>query len=334
MEVLESVLSGVPFLEGLRPDEIARVARKLSVATLAPGERLAFAAAPEEARLVIVIRGRVHLELDSAAGVRRSDLVPGDCHGELSLLTGHARPVRIAAPHGATVATLDRAGLDAVLAEVPVVALPLAEELATELAAEDDLCRQLLELHAEELPQAELEAAIEARRKEIARRGARVTRLSPSALFHRLVVQRGAEPPFWMLTGFLGALGGARLVVHLILKYGLEKRLFALVPGNDPNPMHVHHFNYGMILIGAAGLAALVPMGRRALRVLAVAFGAGVGLVFDEFGLIYNLNPEYAQRSSLISAAIVAALLVQLTWFRHLWAALARRAWLSLRSAR
>ena len=35
MEVLESVLSGVPFLEGLRPDEIARVARKLSIVTLA-----------------------------------------------------------------------------------------------------------------------------------------------------------------------------------------------------------------------------------------------------------------------------------------------------------
>jgi CRP-like cAMP-binding protein len=334
VEALESVLSGVPFLEGLRPDEIARVARKLTVVTLAAGERLALAATLEEARLVIVVQGRVHLEVDSPAGIRRSDLIPGDCHGELSLLTGHPRPVRLAAARGATIATLDRAGLDAVLAEVPVVALPLAEALAAELAAEDDVVRQLLELHAAELPPAELAAAIDARRRAIARRCARVTRISPGGLFQRFVVARGAEPPFWMLTGFLASLGGARLVVHLILKYGLEKRLFALVPGNDPNPMHVHHFNYGMILIGAAGIAALVPLGRRALRVLALAFGAGAGLVFDEFGLIYNLNPEYAQRSSLISAAIVAALLVQLTWFRGLWAALARRAWLGLRGAR
>ena len=85
-------------------------------------------------------------------------------------------------------------------------------------------------------------------------RGARVTRLSPAAIFQRLVTSRGAEPPIWMLSGFLVALGGARLVVHLILKYGLEKRLFALVPGKDPNPMHVHHFNYGLILICAAGV--------------------------------------------------------------------------------
>lgn len=334
MEALESVLAGVPFLEGLRPDELGRVARRLTLDSLAAGEKRAFAPTMEEARLVVLVRGRCHLEVDSAAGVRHSDLVPGDCYGEVALLTGHARPVRIVAEVASTIATLDRAGLDAVLADVPVIALPLAEELAVELRAEDDLVRQLLELHAEELPPAELAAAIDARRRAIARRGARVTRLSPRALFQRLVVQRGAEPPFWMLLGFLVALGGARLVVHLILKYGLEKRLFALVPGSDPNPMHVHHFNYGMILIGCAGIAALAPMGRRALRVLAFAFGAGVGLVFDEFGLIYNLNPEYAQPSSLISAGIVAGVLVQLTWFGRFWAALVRRAWLSLRTAR
>jgi CRP-like cAMP-binding protein len=334
MEALESVLSGVPFLEGLRPDELARVARSVTTATLAAGERRAFAATMEEARLLIVVRGRVHLEVDGTAGTRRSDLLPGDCYGEIALLSGHPRAVRLAATTDATLATLDREALDAVLAAVPVIALSLAVELAAELRAEDDLVRQLLELHAAELPPAELEAAIEARRRAIARRGARVTRLSPRALFHRLVVARGREPPFWMLAGFLVSLGGARLVVHLILKYGLEKRLFALVPGNDPNPMHVHHFNYGMILIGAAGLAALAPTSRRALRVLAFAFGAGAGLVFDEFGLIYNLNPEYAQRSSLISAAIVAALLAQLTWFGRFWAALVRRGWLILRSGR
>jgi hypothetical protein len=89
-----------------------------------------------------------------------------------------------------------------------------------------------------------------------------------------------------------------------------------------------------MILIGAAGVAALAPVGRRALRFLAFAFGAGAGLVFDEFGLIYNLNPEYAQPSSLISAGVAAGLLVQLTWFGDFWSALARRAWLNLRSGR
>jgi CRP-like cAMP-binding protein len=334
MAALEEVLSSVAIFDRLRPDEIVRIARRFAVFELAAGARRTFEPTPEEARMVVVVHGRVRLEVESPAGLLKSDLVPGDCHGELRILSGNLRCTHLASERGATIATLDRAGLDAILAEIPVVALPLAEALATEVRAEDDLVRQLLELHAEALPPAELDAAIDMRRRALARRGARVTRLSPRAIFQRLVVARGAEPPFWMLVGFLVSLGGARLVVHLILKYGLEKRLFALVPGVDPNPMHVHHFNYGLILIGLAGLCALVPLGRRALRVLAFAFGAGAGLVFDEFGLIYNLNPEYAQASSLISAAIVAAILVQLTYFGRFWAALARRAWLSFWSAR
>ncbi len=76
-----------------------------------------------------------------------------------------------------------------------------------------------------------------------------------------------------MLVGFIVALSGARMVVATILKYGLEKRLFALVQGRDP----VHHFNYGLILIGSAGLSALFPFGRRILRVLALLFGIGYG---------------------------------------------------------
>ncbi len=261
-------------------------------------------------------------------------MTPGDCHGEIALLSGRAHATRLEGMSDGAYATLEREGLEAILAEVPAVALPLAEAMARELCAENDVARQLLELHAERLPPAELAAAIDERRRAAARRGARVSRLSPRAIFQRLVVARGSEPPFWMLLGFLMALGGARLVVFLILKYGLEKRLFALVQGVDPNPMHVHHFNYGLILIGSAGIAALVPLGRRALRVLSFVFGVGAGLVFDEFGLIYNLNPEYAQASSLISAAVVVGLLIQLTYFGSFWSALVRRAWFTLRSGR
>jgi CRP-like cAMP-binding protein len=331
---LESALSGVSFLAALRPDEIGRVARRFEIVRLGAGSLRAFGASLEEARLVVSVEGRVDLLAESATGPRRSELLPGDCHGEIALLTGHTRAVSVSAGGPAVIAIIDRPGFDAVLAEFPAIALPLSSALAIELRVEHDLVRQLLELHAEGLEGAELTASIEGRRRAAARRGARVTRLSPRALFRRLITERGGEPPFWMLLGFLVSLGGARLVVFLILKYGLEKRLFALVPGTDPNPMHVHHFNYGLILIGASGVAALAPVGRKALRVLAFAFGAGAGLVFDEFGLIWNLNPEYAQPSSLISAAIAVTLLVQLTYFRHFWAALLRRGWHTLRGAR
>jgi CRP-like cAMP-binding protein len=336
MRDLERVLAQLSMFERLRADEIVRMARHFRVESLVADEPRVFDPTPESARMIVAVKGRVGIEVDSPAGALRSELEPGDRHGDLALLSGCLQRVHATAVDGdASIATIDRAGLDAVLDEAPVVGLTVARELASELRSRQDVARQLLELHAEGLPQAELRAAVDERRRALARRGARVARLAPRAIFRRLVAQQGAEPPFWMLAGFVVSLGLARLTVFLILHFHLEQQLFALVrTGNDPNPMHVHHFNYGLVLVGVSGLAALFPTGRRALRVLALTFGFGCGLVFDEFALIWNLDPEYARSSSLYAAAIMAAVLVQLTWFRRFWVALARRAWLALRSAR
>jgi hypothetical protein len=306
------------------------------VETLAPGTTRRFEATPAEARLVVAVRGHLSIEVDSPAGTLRSELEPGDRCGEVALLTGLLRVLRVTAADGEAVfATVDREGFDAILEEFPAAALPLAVELASELRSRQDVARQLLELHAERLPDEELHAAVDERKRALARHGARVVRAGPRAMFRRLVVQQGAEPPFWMLVGFIVSLGLARLTVFLILHFHLEHQLFALVKSpNDPNPMHVHHFNYGLVLIGLSGLAALFPFGRRALRILALGFGFGCGLVFDEFALFWNLNPEYAQSASLVAAAVAAAVLVQLVWFRRFWGAMTRRTWRMLRGAR
>jgi CRP-like cAMP-binding protein len=334
MRALEAVLGSLSFFSKLRPDEIGRIALRFEVAPLEEGATRSFEATPEAARLVVVVAGQVELSIASAAGAVHGTMRLGDRHGEIHLLTGHARPVTLTAHEPARIATLDRRGLDAILEEFPAVALPMAVDLASELRAKNDVVRQVLELHAAGLAGDQLASAVDEQRRELVARGADVRRLGTPQLFRRLVVEAGAEPPFWILVGFIVSLGLARLVVYMILKYHLEKQLFALVPGNDPNPMHVHHFNYGLILIGAAGLAALFPFGRRGLRLLAFLFGAGAGLVFDEFALFWNLNPEYAQGMSLIAAAIAAAVLFQLVWFRAFWTALGRRMFRLVRGTR
>jgi len=325
---LESVLAQVAIFEHLRRDEIGRIARRFERVVLAPRQRHPCSG------LVIVVRGIVDLEVEEASGVVRARMAAGDRYGTSSLVTGEAKPFAVVGRFPATVATIDRAGFQALLDEIPAIALPLARELAREVGVRDDFLRQLLELQAAKLPPEELRAAIDRRFAAQHRRGAAVTRGTTRGLFHRLVVERGAEPPFWMLVGFLASLGGARLVVHLILKYHLESRLFALVPGPDPNPMHVHHFNYGLVLIALSGVFALRPRGRRALRALALVFGLGAGLVFDEFALFWRLNPEYSQELSVIAAGIAVAVLIQLVYFRRFWGALVRRAWLTLRGSR
>jgi CRP-like cAMP-binding protein len=332
---VESALAQTSLFERLRPDEISRMVRHFRVEALADGEARRYEATAEGARMVLAVRGSVSIEVSSAAGALRSELEPGDRHGDIALLAGIPHLIVVRATGEATIATLDRAGLDAILAEAPAVALPLARELASELRTRQDVERQLMELHAEGLPDEELRAAVDERRRNLSRRGARVARTAPRALFRSLIVQKGSEPPFWMLAGFVVSLGIARLTVFFILHFHLEQQLFALVqdPG-DPNPMHVHHFNYGLVLIALSGLAGLFPFGRRMLRVLAAAFGAGCGLVFDEFALFWNLNPNYAQEASLVAAAGAVVVFVQLVWFRRFWGAVGRRAWLAMRGAR
>ncbi len=325
-ESLERALANVSLFEHLRPDELARLARRFEVVELEAGEVREYGATPQARRLVVLVSGGARLEVTFGERTLRSALDPGDRFGDTALVSGYGRPFRVAARRHSTLATLDRPAFDRLLADFPAVALPLAGELASELRARNDAVRQLLELHAERFPADELASAVAERRRVLSRHRATVARLSPAALFRRLVVEREADPPFWMLAGFLVALGLARLVVFLILRYHLEQQLFALVQGSDPNPLHVHHYNYGLLLVAAAGVAALFPLGRRALRVLSFCFGAGCGLVFDEFALFWNLNPEYARTSSLVASGIAAALLVQLAYFRRYWHALVRRA--------
>jgi CRP-like cAMP-binding protein len=335
LETDESILGSLALFEHLRPDEIARIARRFERLTIEAGRAHEFGDTVADLRLIVVVRGQASMTAITAGQTMHALLDPGDRYGDISLLTSHPRKVTITAEEGPVeLLTLDRPALDAILEGFPIIANALAIELASELAVKNDYVRQILELHAEGFPADQLAEAIQERRVALGRRAAPVARLGTTALFSRLVVRKGAEPPFWMLVGFVIALGGARTVVALILKYKLEKQLFALVPGDDPNPMHVHHFNYGLILIGAAGLAALFPFGRRGLRALAFAFGVGSGLVFDEFALFWNLNPEYAQSLSLIACAVAAAVLVQLAYFRTFWVAVARRTFRVVRGTR
>jgi CRP-like cAMP-binding protein len=330
VQALEAVLSSLSLFVQLRPDEIGKVARHFEVRVLAAGDAIAFGEASDgvgsDPRLLVVVSGLVDAAIEDPAGEIHLLMRPGDRYGESTLVSSNVHPMRVRARLPSLLMTLDRAGLGRILDGYPAVALPLAVELASELRTRNDQVRQVAELQLTTSSAVQVERAMKRLRGVIALRSAAVRHLTTRGLFRRLIIDRGAEPPFWMLVGFVGGLAGARIIVHLILKYKLEKHFFALVQGEDKNPMHIHHFNYGLILIAITGLLALSPTSRRSLRALSMAFGLGCGLVFDEFALFWNLNPDYSQGLSLISSALAFVVLVQLVYFRQLWVALANRA--------
>jgi hypothetical protein len=319
---LETAVSGLAYFRALRPDEIARVTVHFRLVELQAGEDLVIG--PDDpVELALVCSGSVLL---AAPGEHRR-MFQGDRYGDLSLDTRELRPARLTARrNGTLVGLLDGDGLTRILGEFPIAALPLCQEIASELKWKTDLLRDLEMIHREGLAGTQRERALASRRHKLKRRRRGVIRAASRVLWRRLVLERDQEPAFWVLTGFLVALAGARTVVKTILTFNLQKTLFALIPSpGGLNPVHVHHFNYGIALMVLAGIAALLPAGRRVLRLLAFAFGAGLGLVLDEFALLWNLHPDYYQRESYVAIVVALIVLTQVIYFRSFYLGLLRR---------
>jgi thiol:disulfide interchange protein len=64
----------------------------------------------------------------------------------------------------------------------------------------------------------------------------------------------------------------------------------------EPVPgMHIHHYVYGIFILAIAGYLAMIFKGNHATSWIALLYGLGIGLTFDEFGMW--LSPPF-QRGS------------------------------------
>src|SRR5438270_6770750 len=69
---------------------------------------------------------------------------------------------------------------------------------------------------------------------------------------------------------------------------------------------HVHHLNYGIFLLSAvAGILLFAWLNDKQRSVCALAYGIGMALTFDEFGMWLHLGGSYWQRASF-DAVIVS----------------------------
>lgn len=67
---------------------------------------------------------------------------------------------------------------------------------------------------------------------------------------------------------------------------------------------HIHHFVPGILIAFATGTAALVTEDRELETALAIPFGVGVGLTFDEAALLLDLRDVYWTREGLLSVQL------------------------------
>jgi hypothetical protein len=90
---------------------------------------------------------------------------------------------------------------------------------------------------------------------------------------------------------------------------------------------HVHHYNFGILMLMGVGLIAVRGLDRHSRHpVTAAAYGAGAALVADEFALLLDLEDVYWAREGRISVdiglGVIAALGIYFTsipFWHGLW---------------
>ena len=107
-----------------------------------------------------------------------------------------------------------------------------------------------------------------------------------------------------VLVAFLLTFATARILVYLIMSRTIPD-LYVRVQGT-----HVHHLNFGIFLL--AGLGGYLLFGLPSVRgkqIVAVVYGVGMALTFDEFGMWLHLGGGYWQRASWDAIIVIGALL-------------------------
>jgi hypothetical protein len=70
---------------------------------------------------------------------------------------------------------------------------------------------------------------------------------------------------------------------------------------------HIHHFVPGILIAFGSGAAALISESEGVETTLAVPFGVGVGLTFDEAALLLDLRDVYWSREGIVSVQVTLA---------------------------
>lgn len=324
---LEEVLGSVEYFSQLRPEERREAASHFEVVTLAARSRSEWSDA-DPPRLGVVVSGTVRLELRPPGSRRRVKVMlhPGEHWNDISLFTGQPSEGAVVTRGGARVAFLESAGLEGLLASHPSCALPICKRTAAELKWKNDVLRGLQVLGSGAIDRWPMSLILDRKRALLRRRTGQILRPTVYSIYRRTIGDHGREPMFWVLLGFILAILVSRAVVMFILKFGLQDRLFNLRPSDVGNPVHIHHFNYGFIVAFTTGLLAFLPAFRRILRTLAFCIGFGLGLIFDEFALIWNLHPDYYQLESYYAMALLVTTFILIVYFRRFFSALLVRA--------
>lgn len=110
-----------------------------------------------------------------------------------------------------------------------------------------------------------------------------------------------------VLTSFIITFALARIIVFFIMSRDIPDLYFHF------GGTHVHHLNYGIFILSIVGAVMLFkPPTGKWLSVIAITYGVGLALTFDEFGMWLHLGGGYWQRASFDAVTVIGGILLLL----------------------
>ncbi len=132
-------------------------------------------------------------------------------------------------------------------------------------------------------------------------------------IYQQVIVQHHRAKSFIILVSFLITFVISRIVVWLI-DAGKFPDLYVYI-----GETHIHHLNLGIFLLSITGYLSLVLPEFKYRNALAIFFGIGLGLTFDEFALWLFLENDYYARISYEAIITISLILLNIVYFPDLW---------------
>ena len=141
---------------------------------------------------------------------------------------------------------------------------------------------------------------------------ARKSKLTP--ILHKVVISHLEDIPFIILLSFLITFSTTRVYLYLA-----DRDILELPQATYINGVHIHHLSWGIFLLSLTGFLALYDLKPSNHKILAVIYGIGLGLTFDEFSMWLNLKDNYSSRISHDAIIIITLILLNIVYFPGFW---------------
>jgi hypothetical protein len=126
--------------------------------------------------------------------------------------------------------------------------------------------------------------------------------------YQNILVKPRKHINFWILLSFLPTFLISRMMVYI------AHDLFINLKG-----VHIHHLTYGIFILAIAGFLSQNLENQKWKEPIAIIYGIGLALSFDEFGMWLRLQDSYWIRQSYDAMLIILSLLINVVYFSNFW---------------